>query len=241
MMKPNSKILEIFARMAADKEEVRLINDHRGIPVVYEATAEGFQEPSVIFRVNKYQCVCLELERHTFIQSPSLPSILKARVADLDIVAGLASLTNFESAPETIGRRTIIRVQPKEPVVVSITYQGQKIRGTLVDVSSSGVGIYMVSAYIYNPGMLRKNEQISLTIRLPNEKGIVNDIRLAGSILYVNREKGSFRLGINTSPETHARTIIAQYIALRQAEIMRELRTLYETFYRLRQESQQNT
>jgi hypothetical protein len=240
MMRPNPKVFEALSRMTAAKEEVRLINDHRGIPVTYMASIEGFKEFSVIFKVNKYQCVCLELERFTYLQSPSLPSILKAKVADLDIVNTLVSLKNFEPASDTIGRRTVIRVQPKDPVDVVILYQGQKIRGSLVDVSSSGIGIYMVSAYIYNPGLLRKNERIQLTIRLPNEKGGITDIRIPGTILYVNREKGSFRLGISTNPEPHAQTTISQFITQTQAEIMRELKTLYDTFYRIKVEGKES-
>jgi hypothetical protein len=238
-MNPNAKILESFARLAAEKQTVRLINDHRGIPIAYEAAVEQVQNSGVVMQVHKYQCVCLEIDRFTYIQSASLPSILKARVTNLDIVATLATLGNFEYASETIGRRNVIRVQPKDTIDVLILYGTQKIRGTLVDVSSSGIGIYMLSAYIYNPGMLRKNERIHLSLRLPNEKGILSDLRIPGSILYINREKGSFRLGISTSPDPHAQSQISQYITHRQAEILRELRVLYDTFYRLKLEGQQ--
>jgi hypothetical protein len=238
-MSSSSQIFDAFARLAAVKEPVRLINDHRGIPISYDATVEGVEHTSVIFQVHKYQCVCLELERFTYIQSPYLPSILKARVVTMDIVATRVTLASFSYASETIGRRTVIRVQPKDPIDVLINYQGQKIRGSLVDISSSGVGIYMLSAYINNPGLLRKGERIHLSIQLPNEKGGKNEIRLPGTILYVNREKGSFRLGMDTSPEAHARALITQYISQRQAELLRELRVLYETFYRLKVEGQQ--
>jgi hypothetical protein len=237
-MRPNLPVIEAFARLAAAQEPVRLINDYRGIPVNYEATVEEVQKNAVLFRVHKYQCVCLELERYTYIQSPSLPSILKARVADLDIVATRVALGHFETASATIGRRKMIRVQPKEPVEVLINPQGNKIRGSLVDVSSSGIGIYLLSAYIKNPGLLRKGERIHLALQLPNEQGGSNLLRIPGTILYVNPEKGSYRLGIDSSPEAHVQSLISQYIAQRQAEIMRELRALYDKFYRLKQEGQ---
>jgi hypothetical protein len=235
----NSQILEAFTRIADGKEQVRLINNHRGIPVSYEATVDGIQGSSIVFNVHKYQCVCLELDRYTYIQSPTLPSILKARVDDVDIVGGHVTLSHFGQASDTIGRRAVVRVQPKEPVDVVLNYQGQKIRGSLVDISTSGIGLYMVSAYINNPGLLRKDERIHLTLRLPNEKGMLIDIRLVGRILYVNQEKGSYRLGLDTSPEAHTRSLITQYITQREAEILRELRSLYDKFHRLKLQAKQ--
>ncbi len=120
----------------------------------------------------------------------------------LDVVSKLATLTNFEFASETIGQRAVVRVQPKNPVDVVIHYQGEKIRGNLVDVSSGGVGIFMLSAYIRNPGLLKKSEPIQLMFRLPAESGGSQEVRLQGVIQYVNPEKGSYRLGISANPRT---------------------------------------
>ncbi len=234
------EILDAFTQIAAAKEEVRLINDHRGIPISFEASIIAIQDDSVLFRVNKYQCVCLELERFTYIQSPSLLSIVKGRVASLDFASNLATLSNFERASETIGRRTLVRVQPKEPLDVTIVYRGLKIRGSLADISSNGVGVFMMSAYIRNPGALKKSEQVQMMIRLPGEKGKVSEVRLTGTILYVNPDKGSYRLGLHTSPEAHPKTLITQYVSMRQGEILRELKSLYEKLYRKKAESQNN-
>lgn len=239
-MRSRLEIMEAFAQIAAAREDVRLINDHRGIPVSYEASIISVQAASIVLRVHKNQCVCLELERFTYIQSPSLPAIIKGRVANLDFSSTLATLTSFERASETIGRRTLVRVQPKDPLDVMIIYQGQKIRGNLADISSNGIGVFMMSAYVRNPGVLKKSEQVQMVIRLPGEKGMGSEVRLVGTILYVNPDKGSFRLGLNTNPEAHAKTLISQYVNQRQAEILRELKVLYEKFYRMKLENQNN-
>jgi hypothetical protein len=241
-MNPNQEIRNQFANIQEKKEEVRLINDHRGIPINYEAMVEGFDEQGVIFRVNKYQCVCLELDRYTYIQSPSLHSIVKGRVVDLDIVTSQVKLSAFEYAAESIGKRNTVRVQPKEPMDVLLLYHGEKIRGRLADISSSGMGVFVMATYIYNPGLLRKGEQIQVVVKLPNDKGsAVNEVHLTGTILYLNRDKGSYRLGVNMIVDAYAKTQIAQFVSNRQAEILRELRMLYDTFYRLRIESRQKS
>jgi hypothetical protein len=132
----------------------------------------------------------------------------------------------------------MVRVQPKDPLDVWITYGGEKFRGNLADISSNGVGVFLVSAYLKSPGLLKKNEQVQMIVRLPGERGVGIEVRLPGTILYINRDRGSFRLGVSTSPESHGKTTISQFVAQRQAEIMRELRILYDTFYRIKQESQ---
>jgi len=175
----------------------------------------------------------MELERFTYIPGSPLGFTLKGRVASLDFPATLATLTNFERASETAARRTMTRVQPKEPLDVMLVYQGQKMRGSLADISTNGIGVFMMSAYFRNPGLLRKSEQVQMVIRLPGEKGI-NEVRMIGTILYVNPDKGSYRLGLNTNPESYAKTLVGDYINVRQAEILRELRSLYDKFTQMK-------
>lgn len=235
-MGSKTELMDVFLQLAAEKAEVKLINNYKGIPVSNEATVEELDDIGVILRVSKNQCVCLELERFTYIQNPALPTVIKARVESLDFLSLRVKLTGFEYAPETIGRRTALRVQPKSPLDVLIIYQSQKIRGSLADISSMGIGIYMLSAYIYDAGMLRKGEAIQVHIRLPFTKGGWSEVRLPGTIRYINRDKGLFRLGIDTDPEMYVKTQISRYIDQRQAETLRELRVLFDTFYRLKQE-----
>lgn len=73
-----------------------------------------------------------------------------------------------------------------------------------------------------------------MTIRLPDERDSLIETRFYGTIIYVKREKGSYRLGVSTSPESHAQAVISEYISRRQGEIIAELKTLYDRFYRLK-------
>ena len=61
---------------------------------------------------------------------------------------------------------------------------------------------------------------------------------MPGRILNVNQGKNqSYRLGLMLFPDSAARQLINQYVALRQGEIQREIRSLYEALYKLHTQS----
>lgn len=230
-MLTTADIFDQLIRLAQTKQEVRLVNEYKGIPISYEAVLQSVGENSATLAVHKYQAVCLELERRTFIISEGLTSVLRAQVASVDVVSSTSTLNEFSYAPETIGGRSAVRVEPKEPVTVTLLSQGRKFSGSLADISVSGLGVYTVAAYIYTPGFLKKGAPVQIAFKLPSERG---EIRLPGMVLNITKDKGSYRLGIGTTPDALSKNAISQFVAQRQSEILREVKMFYDLVYRLK-------
>jgi hypothetical protein len=220
------EILSALEHVYSGKKEVRLHNDHKGMPVSYPATIQGFGERGIVFKVNKYQLVCLALEKQTFIQSEQLPSIVKARLIDLDFPNTQATLQNFAYTLDSIGKRQNIRVQPPEAIQVVINVNARKIKGILVDISETGLGVKTLRENVFHQSLLRRGASVLVLFRLPSE---TSDTLLTGAIRNIAKEidNESNRLGILISPNSKARESIARYINRRKTRIQAELDILF--------------
>jgi PilZ domain len=220
------EILSALEYVFAAKKEVRLLNVHKGMPISYPATIQELGEQGIVFKVQKYQLVCLALEKQTFIQSEQLPSIVRAKLIGLDYPKTEVTLQNFAYTLNTIGKRQTIRVQPQEPIQVLINDNVRKIKGLLVDISETGLGVVTVGAGVFSPNLLRRGAPILFTFRLPGE---TSDLFLAGTIRNTARDidNVSYRLGIQISPDSQAHEAIMRFISRRKTRIQVELDVLY--------------
>lgn len=220
------EILSALEYIFAGKREVKLHNDHKGMPVSFPAVILGFKDTGVVFKTNKYQLACLALEKHTFIQSDLLPSIVKARLIDMDFSHAEVILQNFSYTVSTIGKREFIRVQPPESIQAVLDHQAHKIKARVIDISEGGLGLVTTGGNIYSPGLLRRGSSVMVVLRLPGESA---ETFLAGAIrnLAKGGEPGSYRLGIQNSPNSQAREAIARFISARKTKILAELDSLY--------------
>ena len=229
MFGPND-LWEILQKLERTGRPVRLLNNYKGIPIAYEATIVQETPDGFIAQVNKYQNVCMEIEKVTFIQSDQLPAVIRARILSVDIVQAIALLGEFSIAPDNIGGREAVRVQPKDPIQVVLSNPKRKLTGNLVDISVSGVGITIVTSFLYNPDLIKK-ASVTLELKLPVEQGNLRVPGLLASVL--SRRSGNYRLGVVLNLDNPTRQIIARFVAMRQAEILREMRSYYDLLYKI--------
>lgn len=225
---------EVFQEMAQAGKPVRLMNIYKGLPLSFDAQITGVWDQQLSLIVNKYQATCLEIQRHTFIESPKLPGIISSRVIAVDILQSSAILGMFELTDKQIGHRSMVRVQPDEMVEVTLNFRGRSIRCWLADVSYSGAGVF-TGAFFYGRSFFTAGTAVTMQTRLP---GAGQPIALKGRLINVTRsDQNTFRLGMVVYPEPDMKIAITDYISRRQAEIQRELRLLYEALVRLHAES----
>jgi hypothetical protein len=225
-----AEIMNQLDRLAQTGQEVRLYNIYKGIPLNYTAVLVETSETAARVRVNRLQAACLEIQRATFLQHPDLKGIVECDVAAVDMVAEAAVLIAFRYANRPIGQRSLVRVQPRDPIEVEIRVRRRSLRGNLADISVGGAGVY-TNAVLFAPGIFESGTPAALVFRLPNHKG---ELKLEARVLNSARDRrGGMRLGLHVQPEAGVRAVISQYIAQRQAEIQRELRALAEALYAL--------
>jgi len=219
----NEEILSALQRIIESGEVVRLINEYKGLPIVHPASLLEVSPRGLLVGVHPQQAVCLRFEKFTFIQSETLSYVLRAAVASVDMVACTARLDNVLYGSDTVGGRSGVRVQPSLPVRVTVAGRSRILRGELADVSLVGVGMYALSAYMYNPVTIKRGTEVEVRVALTEE----DDLTLPGVILYATREGDTFRLGVRTQPDNLTRNRLARFIDARRVEVEAERLALY--------------
>lgn len=160
--------MTIFWNLASGRETISLINIYKGIPISYPATIINVGENAIQVITEKYQLVCLYHERETFIQSPEISEIIKARVMGLDASTSTVILSDFEIVTQTIGERREVRVCPKFTIEGEVQSQelADTYRGEMADISPSGLGIF-ISERDFFPRVYRPGRKLTLSFKLP--------------------------------------------------------------------------
>lgn len=230
-MNLNREIFSVLEGLAGTGEAVKLINTHKGIPVSYDAIIKGMTELGVVFQVQPFQMVCLELERQTFIYTEELSSIVKAKVAATDTIENQATLTGFAYTMDTIGKRLLARVEPAETVPVVISNNRRRLKAELLDISEVGIGLLTHPSYTYTPTLFTRGSQVRINLQLSADAA---PIFIDGVIHHVVQSGEAHHLGIIISPSGETKESIHRFIAKRQAEILEELQMLYDQMYQMK-------
>lgn len=226
-MDPSAEYIRIFSELARKNQPVKLYNTYRGVPISYEAYILSVDPWYITTSVHEFQAVCLALDNVTHIQSDLLPEVLRSRSITVDIRAKEARLTEFVLAGQSVGKRTTVRVQPKEPIDVEIFDAGRRVPAIVADMSTNGIGVVTFAAYIYGNIVFERGAEVFANLRLPGSEEL---IRFQGRIASVNpKGKYTHRLGLTLDPSSNSEGVLKKYIAIRQEEILVELKGVYES------------
>ncbi len=203
-------------------QELDILNFHKSFPITCKARVETIEHDVVVLSVEPPGSVCLESQEQTIVLSRGLPEAVRARVVAFDLVNGQLKLSDFSYVGSHFGDRMIARVQPEDPIHIEIEVEDEKYTGTLVDVSLSGVGVF-VQEHIFQRGQV-----VKLTLPLPEGK-----VTLPGKILNAtDAPNDQMRLSIGFTRNAQEIAVIMRYIKDRRIEILTEIEHMYERSYR---------
>lgn len=162
-------LYSLLAQIARKQSEIKLLNIFKGLPISYDVRINTVGESVIQVHSNKYQLACLYYQRETYLRGEELPSVLYSQVVSLHLGREDATLTNLEMAPNSIGNRTQIRVEPQEPLVAILRFNGSssELYVPLVDISGEGACAY-IEDYMFPSRLCRPGNEFSLTISLPD-------------------------------------------------------------------------
>lgn len=201
-------------------QELDILNFHKSFPITCKARVESIGTDGVLLKVQPPGSVCLELQENTIILSRGLPEAVKARIIEFDLLTGTLKLADFGYVGSHFGERMIARVQPEGTIPVDIEVANSKYSGELVDVSLSGVGVW-VSEGNFQPGQL-----IQVSLPLPEGR-----VTLPGKILNIADTQNKRRLSIGFTRNAQEIAIIMRYIKDRRTEILAEIERMYQQAY----------
>jgi hypothetical protein len=203
-------------------QELDILNFHKSFPVTSKARVESIDRDVAVLKVQPPGSVILETQAETIVLSRGLPEAVKASVAGFDLLSGTLRLSDFAYVGSHFGERMIARVQPEDPIHVEIEENNQRSAGQLVDVSLSGVGVF-VKGRVPQRGQL-----VQLTLPLPEGR-----VTLPGKILNISEAPEGFsRLSIGFTRNAQEIAVVMRYIKDRRSEILAEIEMMYERSYR---------
>ena len=227
-MEPHDKVMRLFHMLLSAGEPVTLVNNYRGFPVEHKATILALEQGYVAIGIHEHQAVSMAIEGKTFIQSNWLPEVVRAAVMAVDVVKKRAVLTEFEPGGNEIGKRSAIRVSPREPLDADIYDGRRRLSGKVADISSSGVGVFTLAAYVYGDLSFEQNKEVYVDFRLPTTDAVV---RFHGVVTSVADKQDAHlhRLVVHIFPNPEVQPLLDAYIKQRQDETERELTLIFQS------------
>ena len=210
---------EIIAILAAIKDgklknDLRLLNFYREVPVSYGAEVETVEETFAELLVHQVQAVVIAQEKITVLKSSHFPKDVVANVTYVNVEKSRVVLSNLGYALVRADRRMSVRVEMGISLNASFSTQDEQVDGRLHDMSLTGMSIKAAS----DPGM-PVSEKGDLAVSLPT-----GTITVPASLLKVIPLDDGYRLVFEINPTRSAELAISQYIFQRQVEIIKELK-----------------
>ena len=142
-MTSNPQILADLRLIMDFDHQLELMNTYRGVPVICRARVLSIRDDMVEIETHDPALICLLEQKQTRVLGSDYFEPAVAHVASVDLLAGVAVLTNFTYQSTRLGERMIVRVEPKEPIAVTLETEGQKVQTELIDLSLSGMGVHV--------------------------------------------------------------------------------------------------
>lgn len=115
-----------------------------------------------------------------------------------------------------------MRVLLDNPVEAELLFEGDILKGDVIDLSLGGAAITTMSADLLVPGL-----DINLFLKLPDLTGNSRrEVGMSATIIKVVGTNAPFTCIIEFHAEKHSQQQIAYYINQRQVEIIREIKDI---------------
>lgn len=210
------QILAVLAAMQKGKlkNDLRLLNFYREVPVSYGASVEGVEKDFAELQVHQIQAVVIAQTKTVILKSSHFPRDVIAAVTYINVEKSRAIITKLGFGIVRADRRMSVRVEIGASLRGIFCTEVGEAEGTLHDMSVTGMSMKLSR----DPG-IPVSQEGQLAIALPTEV-----IDVPASLLKVLPTRDDCRLIFEIQPSRHAELRISQYIFQRQVEIIKELK-----------------
>lgn len=162
-------VLQILRQAARDQSGIRLLNIYKGLPISYDTSIASVGTAEIQVPSSKNHIACLYYQGETYLQGEALPAIIRSKVVRLNLASDFAIFGDFEAVKNDIGKRMQIRVQPDEPLIVSIQFKGSAydFLVPLDDISANGASFFFEN-YMFPARLAQPGNELTMTITIPD-------------------------------------------------------------------------
>jgi hypothetical protein len=203
------------------RQELELMVTFKGVPVICKARVTQIDGEIVSMTTRDPGIVRFEHEKKVSVLGSEYFEPSTAKVIQTDIRSGALKLSDFSYLGTRLGERMMMRVEPKEPIRISLESESLSFDGEIVDLSLNGIGVLIDQAN-YNPS-LKPGTTIRTIFDLPNGHTVVE-----GTVLSSVKAGNNYRLSLRFNQEGSQKITIFRYLIDRRAEIESELKSDFE-------------
>lgn len=162
-------LIQILRQVAKNRFGIKLLNIYKGLPISYDTNIVSVGSSEIQVPDSKSHLACLYYQGESYLQVDELPMVIRSEVKSLNLIQDFAILANFEVARDNVGKRTQIRVEPDDPLMVSIKFRGSSFEflAPLADISANGASVFFES-YLFPTRLAQPGHEVTMTFSIPD-------------------------------------------------------------------------
>jgi hypothetical protein len=219
---------QVYAAAGKGKDngpELKIHSFYQSIPIDFNALVIKVDGEDVTFSVHPYEAVALSHLGMAVIKSSLHNCCFRAYTSQISIKDKTATFSHFIPQDDSHSRRSLIRVEPRDPIMARIIGSSSETPGIIYDISEASVTLYVRNIVLdhFQSGTVVRFFSV---LGDSDEGGIAIDTR-AKIIKVYSKFKGdsnAHRLVLSYETDRSVKSKLIRYISQRQAEIIRELK-----------------
>lgn len=219
-MDTNAQIISDLQNKIGFHQSVDFLSECKGVPVVIRGQIIAVHPESILFQVEPPDSICMNWDQHALLLHDSFISGIQGRILKYDPAEGQVEVSEFVYSDRGFGDRSMVRVEPEEPLSAELVLGHTSLPCQVVDLSLNGFGVLTQPAQ----GIaFTKGQAITIKLDLLNQR-----VEISGTLLGVFPKNKITRLAISFSQDAPGHAAVARYITRRRAEIRQEIQAAYQ-------------
>ena len=221
-MDDEQAILYLFRQLnATDRsKKISLSTFYKEMPITNTAEIIEIQGSKVLISTNELQLDAIRASGEAFIGLNKFAKTFRGIPIDYDIQLSTVTLNGFSYVKHFSDFREAVRVRLKKPLNVKMRKDDNIISGTILDISVSGCGMNILTAY-----GLDSTSTVSLKLKLMDPSTYqVAEADIPCSINIVDDTVRPYKVALKFIHDTYTEEVVSKFIYQRQLEILKEIR-----------------
>lgn len=212
-----------------EQKPVTLYNTYKGVPITYEADVAMIHPDNTIgLIVHPYQAVCIKHERRTYIESKSLPELVRAYPMTIDYTNQVVVLKQLEFPKSVSTDLYHSWVAPEKEVIIEIRSGEQdELTGRLLEIAVLEENEIRIATAVSENISLQRGDAVEMAFHLKGQEGLIQ-VQGAVQSLTKIRSQDQKRLEVAGTAAMGDEISILAYVAKREDQIMSALDKAYK-------------
>ena len=215
-----------------EQRPVTLYNTYQGVPITFEAEVAMIHPAYVGLIVHPYQAVCIKEERRTYIESKTLPSLVRAYPVSIDYTNQVVMLKRLKIPKSITPDLFNSWVAPEKSVRVEISADNMEdLTVKMIEIAVLEENQIHVAVSVPEDAPFDRLDVVHLAFKLDSKSELTQVQGVVHSLTKI-RGMDCKRLEVSGKATMGDEITILAYVAKREDQILAELDKAYQKLRR---------